>query len=280
MAIGDVLDRSAPTPLGGWNLPPWIGLILRKVRHALLSDEEKKLLEVVEFGATTFGAPLLDAADLDDLDARMDSILESREFAQFYAQLLSEAPILSDPPLQSAPISPREVTQLGIGAPDAFAKALEITLRALRVRQQMQGRIKPQQIARVSKTMQEMSILAFCLDPSLPPEIGLVLLGWFRTELCGLAFGEMIRAKGRIEPWLAMGIAQRWLEGAENYLRFLASIPGVDVSVDWVPLEQRIDLQRIEAEHRAERERIKELFDQAEASGAPIYPPEGFDADD
>jgi hypothetical protein len=248
-----------------------------------MTDEERKLLELAEFGAATFGAPLLEAKDLDDLDNRVDSLLESRELADFYVQVLSNSPLRNDQPLPSSmmiAITTEEVAHLGVGAPDTYAKALNVLVRVLRVRQQLLDKIGPSSVAQAVRMIRAGGMSSVCLDPSMPPEIGLILRGWFRAEVCGFAFCEMLRSKRRIEPWLAMGIAQSWLEGAEKYLRFQASIPGSDVPVDWVPQNERLDLRRIFAEHQAERERIKELFEKAEASGAPIYPPEGFDADD
>lgn len=283
MAIENVLERSAPAPIGGWNLPPWIELILRKVRHALMTDEEKKLVELAEFGAATFGAPLFEAKDLDDLESRIDVLLESRELADFYLRVSSNPPVRNDQSLPASmitTITTEDVAHLGIAAPDTYAKALNASVRVLRIRQQLLGKVEPQQMAQVVRTIQDATVLSLCLDHSLSPEIGLILLGWFRAELCSLAFGEMIMSKRRVEPWLSLGIAQRWLYGAEKYLRFMASCPGVDVPVDWVPLNDRLDLRRIHAEHQAERERIKELFEKAEAFGAPIYPPKVFDADD
>jgi hypothetical protein len=241
------------------------------------------LLEVAEFGAATFGAPLLEAKDLDDLDNRADAVLESHELADFYVRILSNSPHQNDqasPPSQMTTIVTEDVAHFGIGAPDVYAKALNVSVRVLQVRQQLVNGVEPQQRARVIRTIHDGSLLSLCLNPSLPPEIGLILLGWFRAEVCSLAFCQMLMSKRRIEPWLALGIAQRWLEGAEKYLRLMASLPGVDVPIDWVSESERINLRRIDAEHRAERERIKDLFQKAEDSGSPIYPPERFDADD
>jgi hypothetical protein len=54
----------------------------------------------------------------------------------------------------------------------------------------------------------------------------------------------------------------------------------VDVPVELVPQSERIDLPRVFAEHRAERQRINRLFEEAEVSGLPIYPSGAFDDDD
>lgn len=280
MAIENVLERSSSLHLGGWDLPPWIDLILRRVRHALMTDEEKHTLELAEFGAAAFGRPLLEASDLDELDNRLDMLLESSELAAYYVQILSRLPPKKDEPQPTLPVTAQDIASLGIGASESFAAALNLSVRILQIRPQLIQRIEPIQTTQVIHSIRDANLLSLCLDRSVPSEIGLILFKWFCAELCSLAFCEMVMSKRRVEPWLALAIADRWVDGAQKYLRLMASFPGVDVPVEWVPQSERLDLPRIFVEHYDERQRIKRLLEEAEASGLPIYPPGGFDDDD
>lgn len=286
MATENVFERPLSLPLGDWNLPPWIELILRKVRHSLMTDEDKRILELAEFGAATFGKPVLEARDVDDLDDRIDALLERPQLSEFNAHILAVVPAekyhghSAPQHAQSAPqITAGELAELGIGAPELFAQALNVTAHILQFRRQFIKTLGPQDLDQVMGKLQQTSLLSLCLDTSLPPELGLILFAWFRADVCGLAFCEMVISKRRVEPWLAMGIAQRWVDGAQKYLRLMASCPGVDVPVEFVPENERLNLPRIFAQYRAERERSNRMFEEAEASGLPIYPPGGFDDD-
>lgn len=266
--------------LGVWNLPPWIELILRKIRHALVTDEEKRMLELAEFGAATFGAPLLDAVDLDDLDDRIDDILENSDFSEFNVRVSASAPAANDDIRPIVPITAKDIVDLGIVASEVFAQALNLSSRVLQFRRQLVNKIELPDPSRTTDIVRGSSIVSLCIDKSVPPELGLIFFAWFRSDLCSLAFCEMVMSKRRVEPWLAMGIARRWLEGVQKYLRLIASFPGVDVPVELVPQNERINLVRLFAEHRAARERMDRFIEEAEASGLPIYPPGPFDFDD
>jgi hypothetical protein len=280
MATEDVVERAPSIPLGVWNLPPWIELILRKIRQAFLTDEEKRLLHLAEFGAATFGAPLLEATDLDDLDDRIDNILDRPDFSEFNLRVLATAHAESDEIRPIFPVTAKDIADLDIAVSDVFAQALNLAARALQCRRQLVNTIESSELNETEDIVRGVSLVSLCLDKSVPPELGLIFFAWFRADLCSLAFCEMVMSKRGVEPWLAMGIARRWLNGVQKYLRLIAPFPGVDVPVELVPQSERIDLPRVFAEHRAERQRINRLFEEAEASGLPIYPSGAFDDDD
>jgi hypothetical protein len=74
-------------------------------------------------------------------------------------------------------------------------------------------------------------------------------------------------------PWLARALAERWARDTWEYLRLLASAPGVTVSEELVPLRDRLDLDAIQSKFQRTTRAAQHLLKQARESGAPVYPP-------
>ena len=94
--------------------------------------------------------------------------------------------------------------------------------------------------------------LWFVYDPSVPPEVARGLLAGLYGGIAlmaveHLAFGDH---PARDMPVRRM-LVRRWVEEQHGFLRLLASVAGNDVPLDVVPLSERFDLPRLDAETTA-----------------------------
>jgi hypothetical protein len=223
---------------------------------------------------------LLESKDLDDLDDRIEALLDKPELTAFNTLVLASVPAEKLEAQVTSQVTMQDIVDLGVAAPDLFAQAINLSVLVMQFRRQLAKQIGTQDVARALGNFGSRSLTSLCLDKSVPPELGMILFAWFCADLCSLAFCEMVMSKQRVEPWLAKGIAQRWVDGARKYLRLIASFRGADVPLDLVSQADRIDLPRTFAEHRAARERMDRFVEEAIASELPVYAPDFIDDDE
>jgi len=94
--------------------------------------------------------------------------------------------------------------------------------------------------------------LWFVYDPSVPPEVARGLLAGLYGSIAQmavehLAFGDHPARNSPVRQMLV----RRWVEEQHRFLRLLASVSGNDVPLDVVPMSERLDLPRLDAETAA-----------------------------
>jgi len=276
-----ILTRPVSVSASGISLPPWISLIVRKVRRALLSEEEKQLLVIVEAAAGDFGKPLLDARDLEDLDNLIEVQLERQELNTLNSLMARSLASQNLEALGQNQLTKDEIAKIGLGAPDAIASVFALMKPIMGALARLLHSLGEEAIHQVIDQIQTKSPLWFLTDESVPPEVGSLMLSWTRAGICSMALSEALMSGRKLKLWLARGLAERWLQGAHDYLRLLASLPDTDVPLDLVPESERLNLPRLSEETRASRERQARLIAEAHASRLPVYPPGALtDTDD
>lgn len=105
------------------------------------------------------------------------------------------------------------------------------------------------------------------------PTLARPLLTFVRGIPCSLVAVGAAANKEKLPSWLARELATRALAGQREGLRFIASMPGVEIPEALVPAAERWDLPALSAEYLANEMRLAELFRLAEESGDVFYPP-------
>jgi hypothetical protein len=281
MAAENVIVRPAVEAGGGFALPSWFNLILSKVRRALLSDEEKRLLHLVEFGASTFGGQLLAAESLDDLEDRLDLLVERHDLVLLNG-LMAESMTdrVPERPGRIPEFGPTAKQIFGGGTEELIRQGLTLSVAVADAFARFFGGRAEQVREEAERLRQRPSIASFLRDPSVPAEVGMAVVEGAKAGVCVLAVCAAILAGAPLEPWLGRAIAERWVRAQRNYLRLIASFPGAEVPLDVIPEEERMDLPRLAREVSEAQERFRELGRRALETPGGVYPPHAEPGDD
>jgi hypothetical protein len=82
--------------------------------------------------------------------------------------------------------------------------------------------------------------LAVLEDPTIPQSTARAILDSSKLLVVMLAIGAAAGRRTRLEPWLALALAERVVRGLRAHLCLLALVPGIDVSEQVLPREMRI----------------------------------------
>lgn len=248
-----------------------------------LSPELRLLVSTVDDSSRFVGQRVLGSVSCDDLDARIGHVLESPQLAEWLnriAEALARGgltELLEETPNDAAVAG--LISVLGDGQQALIAEAD----RLLRIVHSAIAQIVTgtEQLARAgipvslsAKPFDALDPLAFLSDPDVPPLIGSAILSVLRSDVLILAIVDARRAESKLEPWLSRALAERLVSSLKQYVALVASVPLVKLSLDDVPLDQRLDVAAIEAEHRQTNAAIEALMRKADASGEDVYVPE------
>jgi hypothetical protein len=228
------------------------------------SKEDRELLSLMEFAASRYGEPLLSSANVDDLDDRIDSLLASPEVSQLNALLLR----------MGIPTMRRASKRKEVGSFEDFARAVEGVLGEAQSRAiQCADPIFSAWLGAQNALMENVPDAAiadaeafaasahdFLTSAEVPLEYAEALASRLRAEFCFLAIASAVVREVAVEPWRGRALVERLIAGARGHLRFLASLPGVDVPESIVPLSERLDFASIEERHRRSRVRADETL--------------------
>lgn len=241
-------------------LMPWLASLWRQLRDLVnahkATAEERQILHLMEFAGLRFGVPLLLASSIDDLDDRLDDLVDSPDWSHLNALLTQHLSLL----LPGSPSS------------TAFAEAVGHTLGEARGREvarsqqlldayfdaarqlinQINSEIKlnPSTDLAAESPLVAMPSLA---GPEIPAELAEILYHSRKAEICSFAIAHVMITDQAIEPWLAKALIDRLLASTRQHLRLLASMPGVVVDEAIIPHSERLDLHAIEMRHERAR---------------------------
>lgn len=172
--IPGVLEQ--PTAeIGFWS--SLVDVLVRFVRGMALSDAERHRLHLAGFAASRFGAPLLSAGSLDELDDRIDTQIADPEILQlgeFGIRSLPEGNLRRAAAETTPP--PALADLLGRGS----LPLLEEGFRLMAASAQGLAALLPDLRGAPSKAAAPPRLtdpLAFLSDPAIPAEVGACMLG-------------------------------------------------------------------------------------------------------
>jgi hypothetical protein len=249
--------------------------LLELLRRPTLSPEERRVKETAERAAAAVGAPILEASDRDDLLARLNRGVESRDFAFWLETMTREAwPLIERqaPVLDGANLAPL-VETLGEGCRPLLVETDRLVNGLFRVFARL-GEVARVLGTELTPVQMPDDHLGFLTDPEIPPEVGDALYANMQLGASMLAIlAAQIRGE-KLAPWLARALVEYLAEGARRFLTFLASVPGAEVSEDLIPLDDRLDLAKIVGEARATRAAMERFGEAADRHGGDVYAPD------
>ena len=253
----------------------WIGSLVRKLHRAIrVAERAAGIPEQFRFIADAMerlGPEVLGADDVQDLDDRLDVVLEREDFLELSSrtrelimgnELAGFAAPFESPPelLDTVGAGQRALLEQIDLLADALASAWEAMLRGL----------SPEDIQQARELDREYDVVA---DHRIPVAIRRVFLSSLRMQAASLALGHAVASDAHLEPWLARALCERMRDGLLATLRLFASLPGSPVPEAIVPVAERFDLARIEAQHQAATAVADAQLTAARVSGADVFPP-------
>jgi len=249
----------------------WLASLWRQLRALADSheatQEDVDMLHTIEIAAERCGKPLLEATSLDDLDDRIDELIDSPEIYQSNKLLTKYAPRLMAPEMASASAFADAVGDiLGEAQGRTIAQAhrlidawLDAQRQALAGFEAHQASVSvPPEVAQDDSHSVNLSLT----NADFPADVAVLIYHGIRANLCSFAI-TYIAIKGASEPWIAKALTDRIVESVRQHLRFLASIPGVVVDEAIVPRSERLDLDAVFERHQLARETYRRELEAA-----------------
>lgn len=207
------------------------------------------------------GGALLAASDADDLDDRLDAVL--RDGAIFHLNALASRDF---DPAQLRAVSTRDVEvkigkflwSLSIGDRIAVAPGLAVWVTALITA--LDGFVGLHGIAALCRQADQLTpdLLS---SPELPPELAQALADQLRLVALLLALGQARRQKLKLYGWQGPALAARIRTATLSHLSVLASVPGVVIPTELLPVGQRLDLDAVIRRHARVQEQVRAMVE-------------------
>ncbi|MBI4704679.1 MAG: hypothetical protein HY744_26550 [Deltaproteobacteria bacterium] len=212
-----------------------LALALRKVRRLALSDAQRTPLHIIDYAAEQIGGHLLGAQCVDDLEERLDALLEEPALLHVNALLLEAVrPELLDAAPESLQLADLAEEVFGAGQRSLLNEGERLSLATMGAIGPLLGAMTAEQRRDMSRSLAQFSPLALWTDPGTPATVAGALVGALRSTVCMLAVVQALSNNRKLEPWHARAILDRWVEGMRRHLSLLASMPGVLVGEDIV----------------------------------------------
>lgn len=247
----EALPLANPTSVAGtmsWLTSKWRQLkALVDSREA--TQEDVDMLHTIEIVTERCGKPLLKASSLDNLDDRIDELIDSPETYRSITLLNRHAARLLAPEFSADAFADAIGDILGEAQGRTIAQAHQLIDAWLDAQRQMLTLTQCQAstgFAEVNEADNHGDLTITNAD--IPADIALLIYHGIRANLCSLAITR-IAIEDMAEPWLAKALTDRLIESARQHLRFLASIPGIAVDEAVIPLSERLDLHELDARH-------------------------------
>lgn len=263
----------------GDKLFAFIEMVMALLTRDELSAEERAFVERFRLFSERYGEYLLEAGDREDLQARVDAVLEDPQFHQDHQRL--------NPPLTPAHFA--EVARGAEGGRDmrdsewarALGPASIPSMRKLDACMMEIGRCLGIMLAQRGATLTaqmppELATahdpLAFLSNPSVPVPLARALLSGFRSNallsaVCAVRFGQK-----SLEGWLGLALAETLAKEMRGTLALVAAATGTEVPVDILPLDERLDMLWLFQSSQSVQQGYLRFNADAERSGEPVYP--------
>lgn len=237
-----------------------------------VSGEEEHLLSLIRSSAVKIGGHVLAATDLADLQSRVDEFVTAPELVNINREatrILTLAAI--EEALTSAKVSAELVATLGVGPAARLEHLFPLIAAAMSAAFQLISEGGYGDFPEVERE----EIEAVLYDPQLPVAVKRIILSGLRADVGCLAIALAIDQRAQLAPWLAFALVDSIVEGQRDRVRFLAALPGVHISTNILPSDERLDRAALEAQVVAAGLRAQQWLISAEEAGADVFFPDG-----
>jgi hypothetical protein len=236
-------------------------------------------MELVRKGAVSVRAEhILGAGSVEELEALLDDAMAKPELHDYTSAInkwfLPKLGTVFEQLMTPWQPEPEITSVLGAGPAAKLVEQLRLARVILSAIVQLLAARGPDAVAGLD-AMRPADPLATLYDASIPVAVRECEHHGFRADVCGLVLLSAIARGAPLPPWLSLALVERLILGTRDRLRLIASIPGIAVPEDVVPLHERFDLQALEAEVLWQDAQAQEWMRAAEASGQEVYFPTG-----
>jgi hypothetical protein len=231
---------------GGGSIVRWFGLLTRWLRGVVSVSEGPKL-ERMKAWAHVLGAPVLAATSRDDLTDRLDAAFEQPEFRQLMREA---AQTVTADALASVAITAEALGEME----PVLGKAPTTIIANTAPLMAVYGGVLAQLLASGEVRVEELPADWYDLfsSPGVHSTTKRSLLGALRASIALMAISHAVFHEQRLEPWLALALAESYRDEFYQCVRFYASLPiDIEVPESVVPLHDRFDLAHLQAEVEA-----------------------------
>ncbi|WP_426744361.1 hypothetical protein VZQ01_22270 [Myxococcus faecalis] len=244
-----------------------------------LSANQRAVMEKVLARFQLYGPYLLEATNREDLQARVDTLLEDPRFhddLRLFAKLMAAAEIedyaalLAQGPKKSAP---DWIQALGPAAASALYRTRTYTMEMARCVSVLKHRQRATLATNLpSASEPSKDPLAFLSDAGTPVPVARALLAGTRVNALQTALGAAILHRKSVEPWLGLAIAESLAENSRCFLALLAALTGTELPASILPPEEQLDIRQMVQQGHSLRDAYEHFHADAERSGEPVYP--------
>jgi hypothetical protein len=222
----------------------------------------------VEF-LSYIGRVLLSAASTDDLDDRIDDLLDDPKYHEYMERLAADAPAhsvvrrLAEKPAPPKDRMPNVTRVVGEAIMKACDRLLAATLRAN---------------AAAIAGIDEMTVDSTDTDIGfgLPSDVVRAIYGY--QVASAAIYGLRAADNANAADWIVWHLIEKKLMGGlKDYLRLLAGIPGVDVPFDLIPASERIEFASLVARSAAADTGYRSALSRARHGRKTVFPPVSAD---
>ncbi|MGE6757040.1 hypothetical protein ACQKGO_03415 [Corallococcus interemptor] len=271
---------------GGAGLLALVERVFSLVRRERMTAQERALLDHVRELSGTFGVYVLEAEDRDDLIARVDAVIGDPQFRVAQqriwegggAELLVEMTWKGlDEALDEAMV-PDAMEQVLGAASTPFLRDLHLNLsETFRcVAHLLNGAPLAPEAVPALETLAGLyegeEPLAFISAPEVPVPVAEALLASMRLDALLVAPTTLLFQQAAAKPWLKLAIAELLATSSKRSLALMAAVSGAEVSVELLPMDQRLELTGLEQHSKAVLSAYARFNMAAERSGESVYP--------
>lgn len=271
---------------GGAGLLALVEKVFSLVRRERMTAQERTLIEHVQEFSGTFGVYVLEAEDRDDLIARVDAVIGDPRFrvaqqriwegggAELLVEMIGKG---FDEALDEALVPDAMEQVLGAASTPFLRDLLLNRLEAFRcLAHLMEGApLAPEAVPALEAlagVYEGEEPLAFVSAPEVPIPVAEALLASMRLDALLLAPMTLLFQQAAAQPWLKLAIAELLATSSKRGLALMAAVSGAEVSVELLPMDQRLSLTGLEQHSKAVQAAYARFNMAAERSGEPVYP--------
>lgn len=246
-----------------------------------LTAEQRERRSAVKAMAETFGNYVIEAADAEEVRARVDIVLEDPAYYQALADFTEKMALSHDELADALGDSSRIDDFYDSPFARVLGPAAQGPLRGLQQHMSEWGKYLREFYSLLPAGVQEEAVkllcstepLKFLSDPSIPVPVARALLSSLRTTVYSYAAGAAV-LRGYVDGWLGATLAQEWEAEAREFVAFMRDIlvPKLKGSTSALPGERPayVELDEQAAAVNAAYQRFNSA---AERSGEQVFPP-------